>query len=166
IDKVDGVTLTTNNFQSLFGQVSYTLHFATYDDNGTPDDSSDDIVTSTSETASLTKVPYTENPVYMTRIIEVNGQNVGYLIYNSFNDDFETGLNNTFANFQANNVQHLILDLRYNGGGSVNTAALLGSMITGQFNGQVFTKLNYNEDLDNNNEIYNFTNSLGNGGTT
>jgi carboxyl-terminal processing protease len=164
IDRVDGVSLTTSNFQSLFSQVSYTLHFATYNDNGTPDDTSDDSVNSTLETASLTKVPYTENPVYLTEIIEVNGQNVGYLMYNSFNADFNTELNNAFATFQANNVQHLVLDLRYNGGGSVNTATLLGSMITGQFNGQVFAKLNYNDNLQELNTNYNFTNSLSNGG--
>src|SRR5690606_15156657 len=159
IDKVDGVNLTTSNYQSLLSQLSYTLHFATYDDNGTPDDTTDDVVNSTSETASLTKVPYTENPVYMTRIIEVNGQNVGYLMYNRFTSAFISELNNAFAFFQANNVQHVVLDLRYNGGGRVDVEAALGSMITGQFNEQVFTKLNYNEDLSNDNEIYNFTNN-------
>uniref|UniRef100_UPI00404B02C1 S41 family peptidase n=1 Tax=Gelidibacter sp. TaxID=2018083 RepID=UPI00404B02C1 len=161
IDKVDGVGITTSNFQSLFGQVSYTLHFATYNDNGTPDDTADDSVNSTSETASLTKVPYTENPVYLTEIIEVNGENIGYLMYNSFNADFISQLNNAFETFQANNVQHLVLDLRYNGGGRVDVAAALGSMITGQFNGQVFAKLNYNENLANNNDTYDFTNSIG-----
>jgi C-terminal processing protease CtpA/Prc len=161
IDKVDGVGITTSNFQSLFGQVSYTLHFATYNDNGTPDDTADDSVNSTSETASLTKVPYTENPVYLTEIIEVNGENIGYLMYNSFNADFISQLNSAFETFQANNVQHLVLDLRYNGGGRVDVAAALGSMITGQFNGQVFAKLNYNENLANNNDTYDFTNSIG-----
>uniref|UniRef100_UPI00404B9D2A S41 family peptidase n=1 Tax=Gelidibacter sp. TaxID=2018083 RepID=UPI00404B9D2A len=54
-----------------------------------------------------------------------------------------------------------MLDLRYNGGGRVDVAAALGSMITGQFNGQVFAKLNYNENLANNNDTYDFTNSIG-----
>ncbi len=163
---VNGTTLTVDNYENLLTQDSYTLHFATYNDNGTPDDTSDDSINSTSDTASLTKVAYTENPVYMTKIIEVDGQNVGYLMYNSFNSNYHTQLNNAFATFQANNVQHLVLDLRYNGGGTISTAVFLGSMITGQFNGQIFSKTIYNEDLQELNTNYNFTNSLGSGGSS
>jgi C-terminal processing protease CtpA/Prc len=36
-------------------------------------------------------------------------------------------------------------------------------MITGQFNGQVYTKLTYNEDRQENNSTFNFTSTLGNG---
>ena len=156
---VNGVPLTETNQGSLLNQNSYTLNLANYNDNGTPS-IADDIIESTPETATLSRVNYSENPVYRTEVLDVNSQNVGYLMYNGFTSDFNNQLNNAFDNFQANNVQHLILDLRYNPGGSVNTAALLGSMITGQFNGEVFTKLQYNSDLESNNTIYNFTNSF------
>lgn len=157
---VDGVALTESNISSLLNQDTYTLHFADYNDNGTPSDSSDDTIDTNAETASLAKIVYTENPIHRTEILQVNSQNVGYLAYNGFTSDFNNALNAVFANFLANNVEHLVLDLRYNPGGSVNTATFLGSMITGQFNGEVFTKLEYNSNLESRNSTYNFTNSL------
>lgn len=160
---IDGVSLTLDNYRSLLANDNYTINFGTYNTNGTPNDTNDDSIDTTTESMSLTKVVYTENPVFKTEILEVNNQKVGYLMYNGFVNEFDTQLNNAFGEFAANNVQHLVLDLRYNPGGSVNTATLLGSMITGQFNGQVYTKLTYNEDRQNNNTTFNFTNTLGDG---
>ena len=54
----------------------------------------------------------------------------------------------------------MVLDFRYNGGGSIQTAAYLGSMVTGQFSGQVYSKLFYNENLEDNNRDYLFTNTI------
>lgn len=160
---IDGVSLTLDNYRSLLANDNYTINFGTYNTNGTPNDTNDDSIDTTTESMSLTKVVYTENPVFKTEILEVNNEKVGYLMYNGFVNEFDTQLNNAFGEFAANNVQHLVLDLRYNPGGSVNTATLLGSMITGQFNGQVYTKLTYNEDRQNNNTTFNFTNTLGDG---
>ena len=69
-------------------------------------------------------------------------------MYNGFFSTYETELNNAFAFFQAEGITHLILDLRYNSGGSVNTATRLASMITGQFNNQVFAKQQWNYKLE------------------
>ena len=154
-DAVDGVQLTENNLDELLGQNSYTLSFATYNDNGTAT-VDDDSIESTDEEVSLTAEVYTENPVHLTEIITINGENVGYLVYNGFNRNFNTELNNAFGEFAANNVQNLVLDLRYNPGGSVDTARLLGSMITGQFTGEVYSKLVYNSDLSSENTDFEF----------
>ena len=162
-DAINGTALTASNFNSLLNQDTYTLNFADYNDNGTPE-VADDTIISNSQSVTLTKQPYSENPVYLTDIFTINNENVGYLVYNGFISDYNTQLNAAFEQFVANNVQHLVLDLRYNPGGSVNTAALLGSMITGQFNGQVFSKLIYNPDLQQLNTDFNFSNSLPNGG--
>lgn len=160
---VDGVPLTTSNLGNLLNQDSYTLNFADYNDNGTPE-VADDSIESNGQSVSLTKINFTKNPVVQSNILNLNSGNVGYLMYTSFNNNFESELNAAFANFAANNVQHLVIDLRYNPGGVINTAARLGSMITGQFNGQVFSKLFYNEDLQSNNTDFNFTNTITGGG--
>ena len=159
---IDGNNLTIDNYIELLGQESYSIGLATYNDNGTPE-VEDDTIVSGSETIALTEMPYTENPVFKTSIIDVDGENVGYLMYNGFTSNFDRQLNDAFGVFASNNVQHLVLDLRYNPGGSVNTASLLGSMITGQFNGQVFAKLQYNNDLQSNNFDFDFSSSLDNG---
>lgn len=96
-------------------------------------------------------------------MFNLDGENVAYIMYNGFFSDFDNQLNNAFGEFQAQNIQHLVLDLRYNPGGSVKSASALGSMITGFSNG-VFAKLQYNNDLQNNNSNYNFSSSLYQGG--
>ena len=160
---VDGVPLTTENFNTLLNKDSYTLNFANYNTNNTSDEA-DDKIESTSESATLIKEVYNENPVHLVEVLEVNGIKIGYLVYNSFTADYNAQLNNAFAKLKAENVQHLVLDLRYNSGGSVNSAALLASMITGQFEGDVFSKLIYNEELQELNNNFTFSDKLSKNG--
>ncbi len=134
---IDGQQLNENNYNDLLAPNSYTIGLATYD--GTD-------FTLTGETALLNKTQYNENPVYKAETLTVNGNKIGYLMYNGFIKDYDTELNNAFAQFKADGVSSLVLDLRYNGGGSVETATDLASMITGQFNGQVFYKEFWNAD--------------------
>lgn len=143
---IDGTPLTESNFSSLLSTDTYSIGLATYDNNGTPETSDDTVILGT-ESISLTKMPYTKNPVFKTEIIDVGGENVGYLMYNGFTADFDSQLNAAFGNFLSNNVQHLVLDLRYNPGGSVNTSILLSSMITGQFTGEIYSTEQWNSEL-------------------
>jgi C-terminal processing protease CtpA/Prc len=98
----------------------------------------------TDQTVSLTSVEYTENPVLISKVLEVEGINVGYIMYNSFTGNFDSELNAAFTDLKAQGVQELVLDLRYNGGGSVESAVDLASMITGQFEGEIFMKEQWN----------------------
>ncbi|WP_299126992.1 S41 family peptidase [uncultured Winogradskyella sp.] len=158
---VDGINLNASNFGDLlFRQNTYTLNFADYDDNGTTE-IEDDTITLNGTSETLTKVEYTENPVHIAQTLTLsNNTKLGYLMYNAFNRNFDSQLNEAFASFQAEGVQELVLDLRYNGGGSVQTAAYLGSMVTGQFNGEIYSKLFYNENLQQANADFLFTNSI------
>ena len=160
-NKIDGISLTKDNLLSLFSSETYTIHLATYDTNGTAT-TEDDSLSDGSETITLTKTVYTENPIFKTEIFTLNNENVGYLMYNEFVSDYDGQLNAVFAEFQSQNIQQLILDLRYNPGGSVNSARNLASMITGISNG-IFAKLQYNNDLQANNTNYNFTSTLSEG---
>ncbi len=134
---IDGQQLTENNFRELISPESYIIGLATFD--GTT-------VTPTSETASLTKVQFSENPIHIANTLSINGTNIGYLMYNGFTAEYDSQLNAAFAQFQADGITDLVLDLRYNGGGSVRTATYLASMITGQYTGDVFYTEQWNED--------------------
>jgi carboxyl-terminal processing protease len=96
-----------------------------------------------------------ENPILLNTVINQGPHNIGYLMYNGFYSSFDTQLNNVFGSFVSQNVNRLVLDLRYNSGGSINSATKLASMITGQFTGQLFAKQQWNAKaqayfLDNN----------------
>ncbi len=142
---VNGTPLNRDNYQSLLSGNTYTINLGTYDDNGTPEPN-DDTITPNGESVTLTKSQYTENPIFKRDVFNVAGRNVGYLVYNGFTRDFDSQLNDTFGYFLGNNVQDLVLDLRYNPGGSVNTAILLSSMIAGR-NGEVFSTEEWNSDI-------------------
>jgi C-terminal processing protease CtpA/Prc len=149
-----------NNYRTLLGSSNYTIDLATYNDNGTPE-TEDDFIEPTNQSINLTKSPYTENPIFIKQVLQVANQNVGYLMYNGFTRDFDSQLNDAFNYFQSQNIQNLVLDLRYNSGGSVNTAILLSSMITGQFTGQTFATQQWNSEiqaqLNPSDLIYKFT---------
>jgi C-terminal processing protease CtpA/Prc len=134
---VDGVQITNSNFSSLFSSDTYTIGLATYDGTN---------VTPTGEEITLTKTEYTENPIFIAETLNVEGKNIGYLMYNGFTANFDEELNAAFANFVASGITDLVLDVRYNPGGSVFTAVTLSSLITGQFTGQIFTTEQWNSD--------------------
>lgn len=142
---INGTPLNQNNFSSLLRLNNYTINLATYDDNGTPEPD-DDNITPNGQSINLIKSSYTENPIFKSEIFEVNGTKVGYLMYNGFTRNFDSQLNAVFGDFRSNNVQNVVLDLRYNSGGSVNTAILLSSMIAGE-TGNVFSTEQWNSDI-------------------
>ncbi len=136
-NRVDGTQLTATNYNDLLSPDTYTLGWATYD--GTE-------ITPLSDTTTLTKTQLSENPVHRTVVFSENGHTIGYLMYNGFTNEYDNDLNAAFGNFAAQGVTDLILDLRYNGGGSVRTATSLAGMITGQFQGEIFFTEQWNAD--------------------
>lgn len=69
-----------------------------------------------------------EQPL-LSKIFNENGKKTGYLYIYDFPDGMTPMLNQKFAEFKAAGVQELILDLRYNYGGSVSSAAALCALI-------------------------------------
>lgn len=135
---VNGTPLTPNNYQSLLNSESYTLNLADYNGGA---------ITPNGQQVALTKMEYAENPVYETTVVNEGAHIIGYLMYNGFYSNYDTQLNTAFSELKSQNVTDLVLDLRYNGGGSVRTATYLASMITGQFNGQLLAREEWNPKL-------------------
>ena len=134
---IDGQQLTDSNYSNLLAPQTYTISLATLSGN---------TISETGETVTLTKQEYTTNPVLVSKTLDIDGKKIGYLFYTSFTADFDPELNAAFAEFEAEGVSDLVLDLRYNGGGSVRTATDLASMITGQFAGDIFMTEEWNAE--------------------
>ncbi|TVZ09443.1 C-terminal processing protease CtpA/Prc [Cellulophaga sp. RHA_52] len=158
ISKVDGEVMTIDNYlivNKLYTQESVTLGLATVSET--------DALTQTEE-KSLTAATLSINPVHHTSVIEEGGRKIGYLVYEGFRGTYNGELNDAFGELKAAGVNELILDFRYNGGGSVLSSALLASMIYGEataetntVSGEVFAELKYNAKRDaNNSSVYPF----------
>ena len=137
---VNGTKITLNNYNSLlFGaNENYTLNLADY--NGTT-------IVGNGKSVSLTKTVLTENPILVNKVITSGTHKIGYLMYNAFYADFDSKLNDAFGALKSAGVTDLVLDLRYNSGGSILSATRLASMITGQFTGKVFAKQQWNAKI-------------------
>lgn len=136
---VDGQQLTNNNFRDLlFGDVTtYTLGMSDFIDGEFSLNGKEVILTKEEGLA--------ENPIFLDKIFEFDGKKIGYLVYNGFINEYDEQLNEVFARFKSGGVDDLVLDMRYNPGGDVNTSALLSSMIYGTNTNDLYIKARYND---------------------
>ena len=149
---VNGNQLTTSNFRELLfsNAASYTIDLATINNN---------TITKTGVSINMTNSQQTEQSVHLSKVIQNGGKKVGYVMYNSFVTSQDEALRIAFANFAKEQIDELVVDLRYNRGGSVATAQLLGGLIAGQHANKVFGKLVFNEKLSSENQDVKITNS-------
>ncbi|KQQ87134.1 S41 family peptidase [Massilia sp. Leaf139] len=91
----------------------------------------------------------TATSVKHTKVIDTPNGKVGYLSFENHNAVAERQLIDAFNTLKTANVNGLVLDMRYNGGGLLNIAAELGYMIAGpKSQGQVFERLVYNDKIE------------------
>ena len=153
---INGTRLNRDNYRDLlYNQANntYTVKFSqiSYNQNNQCAN-----IIPGQEDITLVKSRIVKNPIHISKIIEIQGQKVGYLMYNQFvgvveseGKNYNSELNNVFSNFLSNGINDLVIDLRYNPGGRISTSINLASMITGQFNNQVFAKERWNSKLMN-----------------
>jgi hypothetical protein len=145
--EINGSRLTRENYRDLLynnENNTYTIKFSELSYNETNQCAN---IIPGQESISLVKSRIIKNPVHISKVIESEGKKIAYLMYNQFvgvieseNKDYNSELNEVFSNFLSNGAEELVIDLRYNPGGRVSTSINLASMITGQFNNEVFAK--------------------------
>jgi C-terminal processing protease CtpA/Prc len=146
--KINGTQITLGNYSSLIGEMSkpHTLGLAVISGN---------TITPDIKNVSLQVVEnYSENPILLDTVYNISGRKIGYFVYNFFADDngdgsvvYEKELNNLFAKFKTEQINELIVDLRYNGGGAISTTTALASMISGRGRNDIFYNMTYNSIL-------------------
>jgi len=97
---------------------------------------------------TITQDIVTIDPVPKKRIIpNASGGNVGYMELATFISTADPVFTTVFGDFVAAGVDDVIIDLRYNGGGLVSTAQLLGDFLGGFANaGLPFSHTQFNAD--------------------
>jgi C-terminal processing protease CtpA/Prc len=86
------------------------------------------------------------SPVQNVQVLDSAAGRIGYLQFNSFITPSQAALIEAFQTFVDTTATEVILDLRYNGGGSLALSAQLAYMIAGpnQTNNRIFEDLVYN----------------------
>lgn len=144
IKSINGITITNQNISQLLGPdavgIPNTFVFIK------PDGSE--------VTHSVTKQEVIMNTVLHYEVIDTLGMKIGYIAFQSFTGTSEKDLEPAFQLFTTEGVSDLILDMRYNGGGSVDAAVSLGSTLLSPGNvGDVFVKYVHNDKKTSENTV-------------
>ncbi len=147
--EVDGTILTEDNFRGLLlnstNTPNFTITLADNYNNGNPE-----ITVPAPTTIDLTSEPLNPNPILINKVFLEGADKIGYLLYNEFNGEFLSELNVVFANFRAEAISDLIIDLRYTSNGTIETVATLASLISGQLKDEVIASEVWNEKVNSN----------------
>jgi hypothetical protein len=137
--------------------VSVALNSGTLDFTMREVDGTEFTVTITQDVVTIAPVPQ------WRRIPRPAGPDVGYIELAQFVSTADPAFDAVFADFRANGVNDVILDLRYNGGGLVSTAELLGDYLGGDVAANlVFSDTRFNADRAAANDRLEFFERLGN----
>jgi len=76
---------------------------------------------------NLTAQELNLNPVVKTSVVDYEGKKIGYIFYAQYISNYNTALDSTFQSFADQGVTDVVLDLRYNPGGTISAAQHLCS---------------------------------------
>jgi C-terminal processing protease CtpA/Prc len=102
----------------------------------------------------ITKASYDIQTILAWEVFQNDRHKVGYMVYQDFLDNSKRDLDTIFTEFKSRGVTDLILDLRYNGGGSGDIANHLSSLIGGRnTSGKIFHKITLNQKYSAYNQL-------------
>ena len=97
---------------------------------------------------------------YAVTLGKVFPSGVGYMRYDEFTGSSVQEFENEFSKFKNAGIHDLVIDLRYNSGGSVDVASTLLDNITNRFPGQRQAYLDWNVNYKNKNADYYFSSEI------
>ncbi|MCL4673372.1 MAG: peptidase S41 [Sphingomonadaceae bacterium] len=108
---------------------------------------------------TVTKAEFPLDPLsdrYGARVLDDGGKKVGYINMRTFIGPAEDDLRTAFSQFQQQGVTELIIDFRYNGGGLVRVAELMGDLLAANQVGEIFSRTTLRASKASENEIDRF----------
>jgi C-terminal processing protease CtpA/Prc len=150
ITHVNGQQLNTTNYQEVLKNLTSSNFSITYKPLLIEEEKFD-----APKTTSLSTVVYTEDPNYFTKVIEINNRKIGYYVYNFFSpgtdgeaEKYDAKMDEIFAGFKAKGITDLVIDFRFNSGGSEVSANNLGSLIAPNPENKIFFRREYNSKVE------------------
>ena len=139
LEKIDDVAVQDiTNFDDFFSMDPGTMKFTFADDQNKQ------------KVLTLNKEQFNLDAVFNPTIFDLDGKLTGYLAYQSFLGYSEDELMNALTYFEGNDIDELILDLRYNGGGYVSIAEDLANILAPVSSiGDVFYSVRHNDNVKN-----------------
>lgn len=140
ITEVNGGEITVNNYRGIFNPDNLELGLSTVQNGALVRDG---------DPVTVTKTVFKEKPIGISKVFTVDGVKIGYMFLSTFLGEFKVDdavMNDLFAQFKSENIDELIIDLRYNSGGYGEFSKDLASMVTGQYEGKIFTQQVWNDD--------------------
>ena len=98
--------------------------------------------------------------VVLGKILSQGSKKVGYLRYDSFTGTSVDELEKEFTKFKDENIDELVIDLRYNGGGSVSVASILLDNLSNAQPGERQGYLDWNKNYKHKNENFYFSDDI------
>jgi hypothetical protein len=143
ISRINGVLINSSNYSQLVKDIIDSrvakLRLASVSATG--------VVTELQELTVPGRL-VSENPVYTTRVFSSGTVKTGYIYYGSFSDEYSFFLKQKFEEFKREGVQELVVDLRYNQGGSLAASAVLAVLVSSGMSRQsVYQNLKGNQGL-------------------
>jgi hypothetical protein len=89
-------------------------------------------------------------------VLSQGSKKIGYMRFDAFTESSVSEIESLFNTFSSAHIDELVIDLRYNGGGSVDTTSVLLDNITKSYPGQRQMYLNWNANYQNKNYTYRF----------
>ncbi|MEH3122706.1 MAG: S41 family peptidase [Sphingomonas phyllosphaerae] len=113
---------------------------------------------------SVASADYAISPVsprYGSKVIDDNGRKVGYVNLRTFIDTADDQLRSAFGTFRAQGVTQVIVDLRYNGGGLLDTAETFTDLLGGaRSTGDVQAYTTFRSSKSSQNQIRRFASEM------
>jgi len=152
--KINGTALTIDNYSNLLENINqtHTLTIERYNFEAEGFEELGDF--------ELNAIQFAENPNFLDSVYTRNGKKIGYYVYNFFSVGttsdgsssdsaaYVMEMDEIFADFKSEGIDHLVLDLRYNSGGAESATINLASLIAANVSDQdIFVKRDYNQGL-------------------